>query len=116
MVHPAVAYEVAKERELSVDHGLYLIGSIAPDGIHTRTGATPEDKQRVHLGGREARSLRDRFHAIQEFRNAYQGSVDTSLLTGWVTHLVVDSIWSRHMVRGIWDQAAEHLSPEDRRK
>ncbi len=99
---------------MAVDSRLYYIGAIAPDGIHARPGATRDDKRRVHLASTEEQPLSERLHSIQEFWTAHEHLVDASLLTGWVTHLVTDSIWSRHLVRGVWAEATQGWSHEQR--
>lgn len=114
MVHLAVANELALRTGMPRDAALYYIGAIAPDGIHARAGATRDDKRRVHLGSDRVVPLDQRFGSIDALSRELCTKVDPSLLTGWVTHLVTDSVWSRHLVHGIWKDATRGWDRERR--
>lgn len=114
MVHLSVAWSLAQEIDVPDDTGLYYVGSIAPDGIHARPNTTREDKRRVHLASDRTQSLRDRLLGVDRFVREWKAKVDPGFLLGWATHLVADSIWSRHVVRGAWDNVTEGLEKTER--
>ena len=114
MVHLSIAHSLAEAIDPRGDRDLYYVGAIAPDGIHKRANATREDKRRIHLAGSRTQSLTDRLETIDAFVGTWRTRIEPGYLLGWATHLVADSIWSRHVVRGVWADATADIAQPQR--
>lgn len=88
MVHPAVAVRVKDKLKIE-DDGAFYLGSIAPDAIHMREGASAEDKFRSHIG------MRGNLFENEQNVRALMGRSD--FLTGYAVHLVTDMYWSHEV-------------------
>ncbi len=88
MVHLAVAVRVKDKLKIE-DDGAFYLGSIAPDAIHMREGASTEDKFRSHMGMRG--------NLFENERNAKALIGRSDFLTGYAVHLVTDMYWSREV-------------------
>lgn len=112
MVHLAVAMRV--RRHIGIRNlGTFLLGAIAPDGIHMRVGSTREDKRRVHLFDEE-KSLEHRMAQIEGLRAAAR-KADASFVSGYLTHLATDALWSHLLVRGFRRRMSESACEQELR-
>jgi hypothetical protein len=95
--------------------GMYLLGSISPDSIHMRTGATREDKRNIHLFAK-SETLEERFQKIYLFDKAHTGYQNMSFIKGWILHLMTDSLWSYFYVHGFWDKCERGITTTERER
>jgi hypothetical protein len=112
MVHLELAYLVGVPPE-TADLGRYLLGAIAPDGIHARVSADRDDKRRVHLmePGEALATRLARFDGL--LRSEHDG-VHPEFLRGWATHLAADALWSRYFGHGYWDRHSVGMTAAER--
>lgn len=110
MVHMDVASS-ARHAGNGLDVGQYLLGSIAPDGIHARQGSTRADKRRVHLI-ETGDTLEARLGRIDGLLHGSAEKLDRAFVAGWATHLASDFLWSHYFVHGYWDHHSAGLSRE----
>lgn len=125
MIHLCVANRLLNHLAVG-DPGAYYLGSIAPDGIHTREGRAPrevkEDKLRSHLGARGGR-LRDGesvdgFVAdAVAFMRRRDGSPDRDFFVGYGVHLLTDIPWFTQVYEPFTRRYRESGAPaEDERR
>jgi len=69
----------------------YFLGSIIPDAIHMRKGATLKDKEVTHLD-KFRPGLKERVDKLLETQ--WSVYVDTPLLLGYAVHLYTDAYWN----------------------
>ncbi len=91
MVHLAVAVSLCDALGWAASPA-FLLGTLAPDAIHMRPGAAPEDKSRVHLHAaimeRGSAAVRELFEAL-----ASQQPEACDLALGYAVHLLTDALW-----------------------
>lgn len=88
MVHLETAYLAANELKPS-DMAAYLLGAIAPDGVHTRSPYSGEMKQKSHYGLHGKTDLTD--NEIAQKLLDLAAKSDYSL--GYAVHLYTDLLW-----------------------
>ncbi len=113
MVHLAVAVRLHEPRGAEPSPA-FLLGSIAPDAIHTRPGAGREEKRGTHLLDRPATGDRD---PIAELRAGYRGADDDlrNFADGYAAHLLTDRLWNALLERDYKPRLSPDLDPAERR-
>lgn len=112
MVHLAVAVRI-HEMESRVPSPAFLLGSIAPDAIHMRSGTGRDDKRRVHLVDPHDPS-HERIRALwaQHWR---AGSESPDFAKGYATHLLTDRLWAETVFSPFREHIPQGLSDQERR-
>jgi hypothetical protein len=113
MIHLAIAIKLA-ESEPSAAEPDFLLGSLAPDAIHMRSGAGMGDKNATHL--RDAQGKPD-LAGIRTFLNdnRYKAELPASFAAGYAAHLISDYLWIATIYTDFKRQLT-HLDPEALRK
>lgn len=106
MVHLAVAVKL-KDRLRITDEGAFYLGAIAPDGIHMREGATPEDKIKSHMGMRGTR--------YENEMNAKILLGQGDFLAGYAVHLVTDMYWHQEVFNAFYQKFKARFPDENHR-
>lgn len=92
MVHLETAYLAADELKPS-DMAAYLLGAIAPDGVHTRSPYSGEMKQKSHYGIHGKTNLTDSEIA----QKLLDLAVKSDYFFGYAVHLYTDLLWYRRV-------------------
>ncbi len=92
MVHLETAYLAAKELKPS-DMAAYLLGAIAPDGVHMRSPYSGEMKQRSHYGLHGKTELTDDEIA----QKLLSLGAKSDYFLGYAVHLYTDLLWYRRV-------------------
>ncbi len=92
MVHLETAYLAANELKPS-DMAAYLLGAIAPDGVHTRSPYSGEMKQRSHYGLHGKTDLTDDEIA----QKLLELAAKSDYFLGYAVHLYTDLLWYRRV-------------------
>ena len=111
MVHLAVAVKI-HDLGQSTPSPDFLLGSIAPDAIHMRSGSGPDDKQRVHLS-----ELNDPQHDRLRELLASAGSLRFSTMGfagGYVVHILTDHFWGETCGDSFRKRIPPNLPPQER--
>ncbi len=90
MVHLQTAYLAARELK-PCDMGAYLLGAIAPDGVHTRSPYSGEMKKQSHYGMHGRTEMSDG-EIARKLRDIAAGS---DYFLGYAVHLYTDLLWFR---------------------
>ncbi len=90
MVHLETAYLAAQVLKPS-DMGAYLLGAIAPDGVHTRTPYSGEMKIASHYGMHGKTDLSD-YEIARKLRGI---AAESNYFLGYAVHLYTDLLWYR---------------------
>ncbi|TBL75116.1 zinc dependent phospholipase C family protein [Paenibacillus thalictri] len=93
MIHLAVAFELYSG-EAAPPAPEFLLGSIAPDAIHMRSGTGRNDKKFTHLIGEDGRfseSAVEHFYMNRLYAEE-RGPV-RQFLRGYCAHLLADALW-----------------------
>lgn len=110
MVHLSVAMEIHNILEMDPDC-VFLLGSIAPDAIHMRPGASPTDKQRVHLfDGGDPENERVRALLFE-----YGAKAGLKFAAGYAAHLLTDRLWEQALGLPFRDSFPAEFDPKVRR-
>lgn len=117
MVHLAVAVRIHGDGD-SLPTPAFLLGNLAPDAIHMRANAGPEDKCRTHLLDPESpvwdRGLVRKFLALQ--RTEIQDEVAAEFKLGYAAHLLTDNIWSDLVYDPFVKKLPEETASQDKSK
>ncbi len=92
MVHLETAYLAANELKPS-DMSAYLLGAIAPDGVHMRSPYSGEMKQASHYGLHGKTDQSD----SEVARNLLSLAEKGDYFLGYAVHLYTDLLWYRHV-------------------
>lgn len=88
MVHFKTAYSVLNSfTALNIDHSQYYIGSLAPDGVHSRKNYTLYDRNQSHF---ESKDILQWFENVDRFLRDYKTSSDFSFCLGYAVHVMTD--------------------------
>jgi hypothetical protein len=107
MVHLGIAFQLAIPLD-RFPSPAFLLGSIAPDAIHTRAGADGVAKRIVHLNEPHDTTEHD---AIRKLLHQYS-QMKTSLLhfaAGYAAHLLADRLWNRTIIQPIQARCAASM-------
>lgn len=91
MVHLETAYLAAEVLKPS-DMAAYLLGAIAPDGVHTRSPYSGEMKQKSHYGLHGKTGLTD-----SEIAQKLLDLAASDYFLGYAVHLYTDLLWYRRV-------------------
>ena len=97
MVHLAIGvqmHELNNNRLTSA----FLLGSIAPDAIHMRPDASPDDKRRTHLSDTADSGEHQRIRELLTHHWA-EGSEAVGFVEGYTAHLLADRMWIQRVLR-----------------
>jgi hypothetical protein len=110
MVHLAVAVQM-HELNGTRPAAAFLLGSIAPDAIHMRPNAGPDEKGRTHL-----RDMPDsgEHQPIRDLLTGYwgQGSEAAGFAEGYAAHLLTDRMWIPAVLRPFGARFPQDVSDE----
>ena len=119
MVHFGVAVDLATRFSRLLTTA-FLVGSIAPDAIHARPGATRIDKNRTHLlrAPHEETIDTEYVHAVGEFVRGHKSTTvkDVEFVAGYAAHLLTDRLWYHTVYRSFRERSPNELSPAERTK
>lgn len=110
MVHLAVAVRICGLEGVALSPD-FLLGSIAPDAIHMRTGSSPHDKQATHFAeipDPQHERLRELFTSS---RSQTGSTRDFSM--GYVTHILTDQLWGNTIVVSFGKSIPSELSDQE---
>lgn len=112
MVHLAVAVRL---HEGQVPTSAFLLGSIAPDAIHMREGASREDKRLTHLPAEPGES---EDAPTQALLARYEGADhdEADFAAGYVAHVLTDRIWRDTLYATFRSRVASDLDPAEWRR
>jgi hypothetical protein len=112
MVHLAVAVHMHR-LEGNTPSPDFLLGSIAPDAIHVRPNAAPDDKRRVHLSETHD-PHRER---VRPLLAGYRSDESTALgfAEGYVAHLLTDYLWVETVIDSFHKSIPPGLSDQEER-
>lgn len=112
MVHLAIAVRLHEGRGPAPD---FLLGSIAPDAIHMREGASREDKRLTHLpaGSGEAEDAPARA-LFAQYEHTDRDTADFA--AGYVAHVLTDRVWRDTFYATFRSRVAPDLDPAEWRR
>lgn len=109
MVHLAAAIELGK-RAKQFPSPAFLLGSIAPDSIHMRSGANGDSKVITHLNSPEDTADHDRVREMLIQQTALPG-----FAAGYAAHVLTDRLWEDSVVIRFRDAVGSDLDDAARR-
>jgi hypothetical protein len=110
MVHLAISVHM---HELTNDDltPAFLLGSISPDAIHTRSNTKRDDKNRTHLLGTSELDTRRRIRELL-VHHWERGSSTIRFVEGYAAHLLADRLWVQTIFRSFRARIPEGTSQE----
>ncbi|QGQ99546.1 hypothetical protein EHS13_34145 [Paenibacillus psychroresistens] len=109
MVHFAIADKLYKDKPSSA----FLLGSIAPDAIHSRENSNRQDKNRTHLCKKDG-SMPD-LESLANFcitnLNKFEDLDWNSFVLGYASHVLADLRWTET----IWEEYKEKIKQSEDR-
>jgi len=112
MVHLAVVIQLCKQHGRDASPA-FLLGSIAPDAIHSRPGTDRNDKQRVHL-----KDLPDeKCERVQSLFIKYygEGGEESEFAEGYAAHILTDRLWEETVITWFREEV-QAMSEQDQRQ
>ena len=114
MVHLSVALKCLNNDEVNPS---FLLGSIAPDAIHMRKGATRADKNRTHFFENHPVHLDSLETEYRNYIRLQQNEEWQWFVRGYFVHILTDGYWWSTVFRS-YEQSIKqaNLSPEQKRE
>jgi hypothetical protein len=113
MVHLAVARQVrvVQNREPTAS---FFLGSLAPDAIHMRKDARPDEKHVVHLRATGDHLYHARLHELLA-RSWRQPAKNHDFAEGYAVHVLTDWHWFTGVFSAFCQALPDDVTPQDRR-
>ncbi len=110
MVHFKTAYVVlSNNAAIGIDQPQYYIGSLAPDGVHSRINYTFLDRSRSHL---ESKDTLQWFENVDHFLLNYKNSSGFSFYLGYAVHIMTDILWQEKVLNRFHQAYQRIQNPE----
>lgn len=95
MVHFKTAYSVLSSNTATdIDLPQYYVGSLAPDGVHSRKNYALSDRSKSHFEDKDISRWFDNIHC---FLINHKTSIDFSFYLGYAVHIMTDIIWQENI-------------------
>ena len=93
----------------------FVLGSLAPDAIHMRQGATGDDKRRTHLQVYSTLAGPGETQALLDQLGVLDAPADPFLL-GYASHLLTDGLWRALVWLPMQCRLPLHMSGDEQRR
>jgi hypothetical protein len=120
MVHLAVSVQLF-ERSGVEPNADFLLGSLAPDSIHMRSGASKEAKSKTHLNLLPLNNIPigfDKLSHCKSFLQQYETGNQScrAFILGYISHILTDIYWLNTLHRLFRERVPEGISPQEKKR